>query len=56
MVGDATRVRAMMGDVCRGCKPHAGDGAQRTGWSLYRWVGVCAMLTLAALLLLSLVF
>ena len=56
MVGDAARVRAMVGDVARGRKSSAADGAQRSGWSLYRWIGVCAMLTLAALLLLSLVF
>lgn len=30
-------------------------GGSHTGWALYRWVGLCAMLTLAALVLLSLV-
>lgn len=46
MIGDATRVgRAMVG-----------LNDQRAGWSLYRWIGVCAMLTLAALMLLSMAF
>jgi len=53
---DHKEIDAMDTTMTRVCVQMKRRECARVQWQVYRWIGVCAMLTIACLIMLSLVF